>query len=62
MNSIHLLGADDVRAASHTMVSAAQTISSSVSYLADILQRRQQWEEEFLQRLEQVLEKANGKV
>ena len=58
METMLLVGADDVRNASHRMQSAAESMQSAAAHIENALHQRRQWEEEFLLRLEAALERA----
>ncbi len=55
MESIVLIGAEDVRAAGHAMRAAAQEMSQAVATLQETLTRQQQLLDEWLERLREVL-------
>jgi hypothetical protein len=53
---INLIGAEDVRSAGHRMASAADTISSAVSNLESVLDRQRMFIDDWLDRLDGVLQ------
>jgi hypothetical protein len=54
---VHLVGADDVRSAGHTMRSAAETMSQAALNIDGALERHQRFLEDWLQRFEAAVEK-----
>lgn len=56
-NYVTLMGAEDVRRAGHEMASAAQTMVGAASNIDSVLWRHQQFLEDWLIRLEQIMEK-----
>ena len=53
-----LIGADDVRNASHTMARAAETMSSAASSISSALEQHQRFLEDWLSRFEYVIDRA----
>jgi len=53
--TVILIGADEVLRASSAIAAAAHQMQSVASQIEDTMQRRRQWEEEYLQRLEALL-------
>jgi hypothetical protein len=56
-----LIGAEDVRSAGHTMARAAETMSSAASTIDGALERHQRFLDDWLQRLEHVVERMAGR-
>lgn len=57
MNDILLIGADDVRRAGHQIANAAQQFSDVVARMEAAFAQRRQWEEEYLQRIEAIVQR-----
>ena len=51
----HLVGAEEVNRAGHSMQSAAESFRQSVGFLLDGLHQHQRFMDEWLQRFEEVL-------
>ena len=56
METIHLMGADDVHRAGHTIAGAAETMKQTMGTLDDILFRHQRFMDDWLQRLTDLME------
>jgi hypothetical protein len=54
---IHLIGAEQVERAAHTMSSAANEMQRAVANMEGALERNQRFLDDWLQRLEAVMEK-----
>ena len=52
MNNHHLIGAEQVQNAAYSMRESVEQFKLAVGWLADAFHQRQRWEEEYLQRLE----------
>jgi len=52
METVNLLGSEDVRRAGSQMASAAETIERNVVWLCEALQRHEQAMREFVERME----------
>lgn len=64
MDTITLIGAEDVRAAGRNVQGAAQEMKAAASYIEDSLERHRRFLDDWLQRLEIVLvagKKGGGK-
>lgn len=59
-NSIHLIGADDVRSAGFRMRDAAETMSQAVLNLDGSLERHQRVMMEFIERFEAAVDRMQG--
>lgn len=59
MNSIHLIGAEDVRRAGGSMLEAANNMQRAASHIDDSMARHQRFMEDWLMRFENALEKIN---
>ena len=53
---IHLIGAEDVRSAGHNMASAASDMNRAASNFESVFERHQRFMDDWLQRLENILE------
>ena len=62
MNSIVLIGAEDVRSAGYTIKSAAADIEQAVINLEGVLFQHQRFMDDWLQRFEYILEKKGKSV
>lgn len=52
---VHLVGAEAVTAASHRMAEAANAMQAAADSMAFTMQRRREWEEEYLARIEAIV-------
>ncbi len=57
MQNILLIGADDVAHAANRMLQAANEMANVASRIESAFQQRQQWEEEYLQRIEAIVDR-----
>ena len=55
---MHLIGADDVRSAAHTMASAADRMQSAASNMERALENHQRFMDEWLTRLAEIMSDA----
>lgn len=55
MDSMILVGADDVRRAGQQMMQAAQQMSDAAGRIEAAFYQRRQWEEEYLARIEAIV-------
>ncbi len=56
MESIYLMGSEDVRSAANTMRSAAEEMSRAANYINESLTQQQRFMDDWLQRLQSVME------
>lgn len=61
MDSVYLHGSEDVSRAASQMASAASSMQSAASSIASSLEQNQRFLDDWLQRLEAVLEQQVGK-
>ena len=61
METIHLMGAEDVRSAGASISRSAETMRQTISYMDEILSRQQRFMDDWLLRLEQILNEPNNK-
>lgn len=54
---IHLIGTEEIARGANNIVAAAREISSAVSYLDSVINRHQQFMDQWLDRLERAMEK-----
>lgn len=59
---IHLIGADDVRAAGHQMASAANDMNRAVGNFESVFFQHQRFMDDWLQRFESAIETLNEKM
>lgn len=62
MDSIHLIGAEDIRSAGYTMQHAADSMRQAASAIEDTFQQYRRFMDDWLSRFEAALEKAKDKT
>ena len=62
MNSIQLMGAEDVRRAGYQMAEAARLMSQAAGEIDAALQRHRQWAEDWLMRLQDTMKEKEVKI